>query len=391
MASAAHQLSHPGTSYDRLADPAGLRAAWDHVRRSADASASPAIRAEARRFGDDLDRRLGRLALDLQADRFTFAPALGVAQERAGKRPRPIVVAPIESRVVARALLDALTATPAVAALAMSAPTSFGGLPGRGVPEAITAAVDAVRGGAAFHVRSDIADFFRAVPRDRAVAEIAAVIGDARMARLLDQATRTELANADDLGETAALFPGEQRGVAQGNALSTLLGNVVLRGFDAAMNGRGVVCLRYVDDFVLLGARAAHVRRAFTSAGRLLGELGMRAYDPATDPDKAARGHVASGITWLGCEIVGGAARPSRASQRALLARVERSLGEGARRGALATALARVEGTVRAYRATFGFCACPEVFAALDARIDRMVKRAWSRWGICPRPLARGR
>jgi hypothetical protein len=264
---------------------------------------------------------------------------------------------------------------------------SFGGLPGRGVPDAVAAAVDAIRGGAAFHVRSDVAEFFRALPRDRAVVEIARAAGDERIARLLDRATATELANAAELGDDAALFPGERRGVAQGNALSTLLGNVALRGFDAAMNGRGIVCLRYVDDFLLLGARAAHVKKAFAGAGALLAELGMRAYDPVCEPVKAAMGPVSRGVTWLGCEIDAAGARPSTASGRALLARIDRQLRDG-ERGGLAGALAAVDASVRAFRAAYGFCACPEVFAALDARIDRRVERAFrtSRARLGPGP-----
>lgn len=374
MASAAHQnLSRP---FDRLVSADALRAAWEHVRRAAEASASPAIRAEARSFAADADRRLARVAVDLAEDRFDFAPALGVAKPRAGKRPRPIVVAPIESRVVTRAILDVLLGIPAVAELCLGAPTSFGGLPGRGVPDAIAAAVEAIRGGAVFHVRSDIAEFFRALPRDRAVAAVARACCDDRLARLVDRATATALANADELGDDAALFPGDRRGVAQGNALSTLLGNVALRGFDEAMNGRGIVCLRYVDDFVLLGAHAAHVKKAFGSAGALLGELGLSAYDPVCEPAKAAIGPVREGVTWLGCEIGAGGARPSAASRRALLERVDRVLRDGERAG-LAGALAAVDESVRAFRAAYGFCACPEVFAALDARIERRIARAF--------------
>jgi len=376
MASAAHQ--HPPRPFDRLVSVHTLRAAWDHVRRSAEASASPVTRGEARRFAEDADGRLARVAVELAHDRFTFAPALGVARSRAGKRPRPIVIAPIESRVVTRALLDVLLDVPAIAELCLGAPTSFGGLPGRSVPAAVAAAAAAIRGGAAFHVRSDIAEFFRALPRDRAVEVVARACGDDRLALLLDRATATELANAAELGDDAGLFPGERRGVAQGNALSTLLGNVLLRRFDDAMNGRGITCLRYIDDFLLLGPRAAHVKKAFESAGALLAELGLRAYDPTIAAAKAAMGPVSCGVAWLGCEIVDGTARPSVASRRALLARVDRLLGDAERAG-LAPALAAVDESVRAFRAAYGFCDCPELFTALDARVDRTIERAFRR------------
>lgn len=367
----------PSNTHLRVADRDVLHAAWGHVRRAAEASTSPAIRAEGRRFAQDEANIIDRIAEDLAADRFSFAPALGVAKARPGKGPRPIVVAPLANRVVARALLDVLLETPAIAAICLGAETSFGGLQGRGVPRAIEAATRAVSEGAKFYARSDIAEFFRAIPRDRAIAEIARVTGDARLSSLVDRATRAELANTAELGDAADLFPGERRGVPQGNALSTLLGNVVLQGFDAALNGRGITCLRYVDDFIILGARAAQVKKALASAGALLGDLGMRAYDPVSEPEKAAMGHVAGGIAWLGCEIVDGRARPSAASGDALVKRVARLAGETERGGSLAAALLAIDQSVSAFRGAYAFCDCPEVFAAIDARIDHVVTRAF--------------
>ncbi|MFT3773268.1 MAG: hypothetical protein QM820_48435 [Minicystis sp.] len=157
------------------------------------------------------------------------------------------------------------------------------------------------------------------------------------------------------------------------------LGNVALRGFDEAMNGRGIVCLRYVDDFLLLGPRAAHVKKAFAGAGKRLGEIGMRAYDPEREPDKAAMGHVEGGVEWLGCEIVAGSVRPSVASRKALIARIDRLLGEGERAGNLTPALAGADEIVRAFKAVYGFCTCPEIFTTLDARIDQRIERTFRR------------
>jgi hypothetical protein len=362
--------------FDRATDPAALRAAWAHVRRSAERSASRAIRADARRFDEDADRALARISADLRAERFVFAPARGIAAARPGKRPRPIVIAPLESRVVARALLDALQSDPRVAEAFVGAQTTFGGVPGRGVEQAIVAAIAAIREGATFYARSDIADFFRNIPRARAVAAIAALVPDERVRRLLDQATRTELENAAALGDSAALFPGEAIGVAQGSSLSTLLGNVLLRDFDRAMNGRGIACLRYVDDLLFLGPRAAHVRRAFSSASRALADLGLALYDPAERPDKAAIGHVQGGVEWLGCEIASGRARPSAAARRALLAHVERILRDSERTvGGATVAISTVDELLAGFRGAYGFCATPDVLAALDAQIGRRLER----------------
>jgi hypothetical protein len=374
MASAANQLFLP-TPFERATSPAALRAAWSHVRRAALLSTSRAVRAEVRRFEDDVDRRLARMAAELGDERFAFGPSRGVAVDRPGKRPRPIVVAPVEHRIAARALLDAIQGDPSVAASFLATPTSFGGLPGRGVEQAVGAALDAIRGGAVFYLRSDIVEFFRAIPRARAIAALGSAVTDPRLLRLVDLATKTELDNLAELGDRAALFPDGEIGVAQGGSLSTLLGNALLRDFDGAMNGRGIACLRYVDDLLFLGPRPAHVTKAFASATRILGGLGLRAYDPVQDPAKAAAGHVAGGIEWLGCEIKGGRARPSVRSRRALVARVERILGGSeATVGGASSALAAVEALLAGFRGAYGFCASPEIFTSLDTQIGRRVE-----------------
>jgi hypothetical protein len=376
MASAANQLPPYPLAFDRATHPATLRAAWAHVSRAAQRSSSRAVRAEARRFEEDADRRLQRIAAELREERFTFGSARGIAAARPGKRPRPIVVAPVESRIASRALLDALQAEPDVASSFLATPSSFGGLPGRGVEQAVRAALDAMAGGAVFYLRSDIAQFFRAIPRPRAIAALASAVRDDRLLRLLDLATRTELDNLAELGDRIALFPDGEVGVAQGGSLSTLLGNALLREFDEQMNGRGIVCLRYVDDFLLLGPRPAHVHKAFASASRILAGLGLRAYDPETEPEKAALGHVAGGVEWLGCAIKRGQVQPSRRSRRALVARVERILAESERTvGGASSALAAVEEVLEGFRGAYAFCATKEVFAALDAQIGRRVER----------------
>ena len=90
---------------------------------------------------------------------------------------------------------------------------------------------------------------------------------------LFERATQTTLANLAHLGEDAGLFPVADKGVAQGSPLSPLIGNILLREFDANMNGRGIVCVRYVDDFVMLGPSPSILMKAFARAQAELGRL----------------------------------------------------------------------------------------------------------------------
>jgi hypothetical protein len=250
----------------------------------------------------------------------------------------------------------------------------------------VKAALDAVAAGHVWYLRTDIAAFFRHIPRRVALDRLALHVPDARFLALLDEATHTELDNLAELGEHASLFPEDDTGVPQGCALSTLLGNVILRDFDAQMNGRGIVCLRYVDDLLILGRESAQVRKAFWSAQRALGLLGLRAYDPATVPDKAAFGHSAGGLDFLGCELRGGHALPSRKKRDELFGRVEALLqrserffaapspGEATRHG-LSPTLQAVSLTLAGFRSSYQFCEDEQAFERLDRAIDGRIEK----------------
>lgn len=128
-------------------------------------------------------------------------------------------------------------------------------------------------------------------------------VSDTEFLKLFENALRTELTNLDQLAEHKSLFPIGDKGVAQGSALSTLAGNIILQDFDRRFNDRGIVCVRYVDDFILLGPRESSVRGAFESVLKFLGNLGMSAYSPWDDGQKAECGDVRRGFTFLGCDV----------------------------------------------------------------------------------------
>ena len=168
--------------------------------------------------------------------------------------------------------------------------TCFGGIKSRGVRDALDAAYQEVMSGATHYIRSDIQEFFTKIPRGVVISKIEDVVDDKKFIDLLTQATTTELENLATLGEDADRFPIYDIGVAQGCCLSPLLGNILLSDFDAQMNGRGILCLRYIDDFIIFGKSPSAVAKAFKSAQHLLGQYRLTAYDPAGASDKAKMG-----------------------------------------------------------------------------------------------------
>ncbi|MGV8041508.1 MAG: reverse transcriptase domain-containing protein [Thermoanaerobaculaceae bacterium] len=338
-------------------------------------------RDSVRVFAADAPNELRRTQRRLYRGLFTFQPQKGILQKRSGKKPRPIVVADVGDRVVRRAILDVLQAQSAIREDILGVPTSFGAIREKGVREALEAALKAIREGKRFFLRSDIQAFFTRVPRDRAVQYVSEATGDRDFTLLFEAAIETELSNRAALGEGVDLFPVGDEGVAQGSCLSPLSGNIVLREFDRQLNGRGVVCLRYVDDFLLLGTSQGKVEAAFRSGQRILNELGLEAYDPSGNPGKAEKGPVEGGFTFLGCQYSPGLLQPTRKAKRRLLDGLDALLRDGlqaladpqvamSRKRSVSFVLSEVNNILMGWGNQYAFCNAEGAIADLDTQVN---------------------
>jgi hypothetical protein len=307
-----------------------LGRAWARLEANGRQSRCAQTRREVEDFRRNYIANLERIARQLREERFRFSRAHGFAVERPGKSPRPIVVAPVASRLVQRAILDVIQGLPSFMPFLL-APYSFGGLPTRGVPQAIRVARKESESGGGYYLRSDIKEFFARIPREEVLARITPYLHDAKFERLLREAVGVELANLASLGRYSTLFPTHEIGVAQGNCLSVLLGNVLLSEFDAVMNGRGVTCLRYIDDILVLGPDRASVRKAFANGVHVLNDLGLTAYDPSEPNSKGREGRVRDGYEFLGCRVIPGLSMPTREAQQRIKSAIEQVLTEGER------------------------------------------------------------
>ncbi|WXF89736.1 reverse transcriptase domain-containing protein [Pseudomonas syringae pv. atrofaciens] len=220
--------------------------------------------------------------------------------------------------MVQRALLDALQRRVRFVRKVLDTPTSYGGIPAKRVAMAISDARDAMRNGARFHIRSDIPAFFTKINKGRVQDLLRSHINCDATLKLLELAITTDLANIDDLRRQGLekIFPIGIEGVAQGSPLSPLLANIYLADFDATMNANGITCLRYIDDFLLLGESLSDVDRAFNRALKELGKIGLSAYDPRVDKVKASRGSTDKGFDFLGCNVSPGLVQPSEATRK---------------------------------------------------------------------------
>ncbi|WP_212630393.1 reverse transcriptase domain-containing protein [Pseudomonas sp. KB-10] len=359
--------------------------AWRKVRSSAAFSNSEEIRLEAEAFESRLPDSLTEIQRALSKKEFVFLQQTGVAQQKASGKVRPLVLAPIPNRIVQRALLDALQRRVKFVQQVLAIQWSYGGLPNKRVSMAIEDAKAAMRAGARFHIRSDIPAFFTKIDKERVRTILAPHIRCPDTLDLFDAAVKTDLANIDDLRrrELDNHFPIGIIGVAQGSPLSPLLANIYLADFDALMNSKDVVCLRYIDDFLILGKSQSDVDRAFNRAQKALAKLSLNAYDPTTNRDKASRGPVNKGFDFLGCNVSPGLIQPSEATRKRFKTKLSTEFeitkrclhynakySDGENKYSYASMLYRIDKIILGWGKAFSFCNGSQTMAAMDAFIS---------------------
>jgi hypothetical protein len=370
-----------------------LEAAWRHVRANAIKSSSRDTRAELQEFEPRVVTALRSIQGKLGAGSFKFGKAKGIAL---GDKKRPIVIAPIESRIVQRAILDVVQEIPDVHRVLHSR-FNFGGVdgPGFGVQAAIAKAVEcAQRGG--HYVRTDIRSFFVKVPRQKAADALSKYFaGDPRFTELFQAAIKTEL--QDNQGLDLSLFPLHEEGVAQGSCLSPLLCNFLLHDFDVEMNSRGITCIRYIDDFILFGKDRRSVLIALKKALTMLTDLGLSAYDP-NRPDEAAKAHQGradAGFQFLGCEVGPGRVAPSEDKRLELLQKVD-SIFDACLRSArrpekairspgqaltFSGAILEASHVIRGWGNSYSFCSDDRLIASIDSQLTEKLLGFRKRYG----------
>jgi retron-type reverse transcriptase len=317
--------------YDTARKTKALHFAWRKVYSNGIRSKSLDTRNLVIEFNNNAYSNIQGIYRLLLKDKFRFAPARGVPIRRPNKPPRPIVIAPIANRIVQRSILDVLQSENSISKY-INTPFSFGGIKDydepKGVRNAIHAAQKAIAEGAKWYIKSDIKNFFTNIPKHKVVDIISSLIHDNKFIQLFEAAIDVELENMAELGRNAELFPIYEIGVAQGCCLSPLIGNILLHDFDSTMNGRGITCLRYIDDLIILAATRKKAEAAFESGMKGLKSLGLDAYNPDENIEKAKIDRTEEGIDFLGCEIVGDRIKPNGKSRNRLLTRIDTIITE---------------------------------------------------------------
>jgi retron-type reverse transcriptase len=375
--------------FKKVREKERLYRAWHKVYENGISSNSSKTRTQVKDFSLSVNKNIERINRQLQKNRFRFKPAQGIPISREGKQSRPIVKSPIPSRIVQRSILDVLQEEKSLQEY-VNLISSFGGVKKeksfRGVKEAVKSAYQTINNGAKFFICSDIKNFFRNIPRDFVLKIVSRKIPDPLFNHILKEATDTELENLAELGNQADLFPLYEIGVAQGCCLSPLIGNILLHEFDLKLNSRGIICLRYIDDFIILGPTQQKVLSAFRSAQTLLRKHGLEAYDFTEKNGKFKSGEAQNGFEFLGCDIRPGLIRPNKKSRRRLLEKINQVVQESedimekpkllSQKGkSFIKTLTDVGNLLRGWGNQYDFCNDGEIMNYLDSEVDKKIEK----------------
>jgi hypothetical protein len=151
------------------------------------------------------------------------------------------------------------------------------------------------------------------------------------------------------------------------------------------MNSGSGVCIRYIDDFLILAKTKQSARALFAQGVEFLGTIQLKAYPPGHP--KANTGCIAEGFEFLGINLKNGAIRPAKSSRKRLLDNIDkeidtailnfRELGTEKWRHdhSLTATLKAINGMVSGWGDQYSFCNERNVFKMLDEKIDLCVKR----------------
>ncbi len=395
-----------------------LESAWRVIQHNGRSSKSIGVRAEIERFAEDPSKSLRSLRHRLSRGQFKFPAATGVPiakRDATGRRTgkvRPIVLAPVESRIVQRAILNILQHFKPLARY-FDTPYSFGGIRSSrdkntesreeslsAVPGAIKCVLDEIGSGAKYVICADIRAFFTRVPREDVISVISETVNDEEFVDLLRKAVTTELDNMAELRAQADLFPIGDIGVAQGNSLSPLFGNVALFDFDAEMNMGDCRCIRYIDDFIIMAptARAANIQLKRASkilAGKSM-ELSLEKTSRAAVP-------IERGFEFLGIEVIPGLVRPSRRARSQLITKVDNIFSGALKKykGLLkegkfdemptfVSVIREVDGVVNGWAKHYWFCSDSQILKDIDLEVERRASQFFGSFSVIKSKVPKG-
>jgi RNA-directed DNA polymerase len=243
-----------------------LRFAWSRLNKKNKRSAGVDGLSIAE-FQKDAEAHLKVISKKLRDGTYKFRGSKGTLIPKNDRGKRPLKIATVGDRVVAKAI--ALYLEPKIRKF--DQPCSFAYRKGMGTRDAIAEIHRLAKTGLEWVFEADIKSFFDNVDRDLLLAKLSKITKSKDHINFINLALTSEVENIQLISEDLrGLFPSAGDGIPQGNILSPLFANFYLHVFDKAMLRKGYGLVRYADDFVVMCKTQQDATAAYKYAYHLL-------------------------------------------------------------------------------------------------------------------------
>ncbi len=211
---------------------------------------------------DNLNRAYKRVKANKGApgvDGMTIEAALPWLREKPDGGMRKLGIPTVIDRIIQQAMLQQLM--PIYEPLFSD--DSFGYRPGRGAKDAIFRIKEYIEQGYTRAVALDLSKYFDTLNHTILLNLLRKQVKDERVIQMVKRYLKSGVMENGVVTET-------EEGSPQGGNLSPLLANVYLNEFDWEFHRRGVPCIRYADDIVLLAKSERAAERLLESSTKYL-------------------------------------------------------------------------------------------------------------------------
>jgi RNA-directed DNA polymerase len=245
-------------------------------------------------YDADRERNLADLHARLHRGAYRALPSRRAYIPKPDGRQRPLAIAALEDKIVQRATVAVLNATPGSQSGGFLG-FSYGFRPGRGAQDALDAlAVGIASRRVNYILDADIRSFFDEVSQEWLIRFVEHRVGDPRIIRLVKKWLKAGVLEN-------GVVTDSDRGTGQGSAISPLLANIYLHyGFDLWTErwrrreaAGDMIIVRYADDIIVGFEREDDARRFLAAMRERLGKIALTLHPDKTRPRIAVRGSAA--------------------------------------------------------------------------------------------------